>query len=198
VRPVDSEHQVPVLSARVSPPYDGNSSFVDVSAGLLGRAPIEPDSYDAEVRATGYTTETRSVTVNAGQWTDLGQIAMTRTAGTDMPRIAEVCASPAAVIGQTVDVDVTGLGFFPGPGLEVTSSDADVTIDSFVFQNWSSITATVSVAPGAPPGLSYYDLRVDNPDGDAETGHIVTVTEVPMFGDGFGSGDLSGWSSHVP
>lgn len=200
VHPMDSEHPVPIVDARISGPFsEGDSGYVDVAAGAVGRTPVEPDTYEVDITAPGYpTTVVQNVTVTAGQWTDLGTITMTRAGGA-MNGIQKLCASPAAEIGRTVEVNVTGIGFFPGDDLLVRSFDPKITVDDFTYQDWSTITATVTVAPDAEPGLSYNDLQVVNPDGNSDSGNMLRMPLNPMvFDDGFESGDLSNWSSVVP
>lgn len=196
LRPLDDVESVPINGARIQDPvFEGNSAFFDVANGLLGRAPIEPDTFDTDISAPGHATVTRTVTVSPGTWTDLGDLVLTRTG--DMPDPDEVCGSPAAEIGRTKEIDITGRGFFPGAALEVTTTDPDITIDTFTFENWSTIRATVTVAPSATPGLSS-SLKVTNPDGGYDIGALLRMYEVPVFADGFESGDVATWSSSTP
>jgi hypothetical protein len=196
LRPLDDVEGVPIYGARIRDPvFEGGSSYVDIGNGVLGRAPIEPDTFTTEITAPGHDSITRPVTVSAGSWFDMGDVVMTRTG--DMPDPNEVCASPAAIIGKTVEIDVTGVGFFPGDTLELTCSDGDVTIESFAYQNWSTISATVTVASGATQARSGC-LRVTNPDGNFDFGDLLKMPPQPeIFADGFESGSTSGWSISV-
>lgn len=196
-RPLDSIENVPIANARIADPSQGLNGYFDTSSGFLGRAPIDPDTYDIDITASGHATESRRVNVNAGAWTNLGDIVMTRTGVMPDPR--DVCASPAGDIGETVTIDVTGSGFFPGPGLGLTTTDPNVTIEDWTYLDWSRISATVTVDPGATPGFGSNTLRVTNPDGEWDTGGMLRMPPgVGLFDDGFEAGTAENWSGAQP
>ena len=199
-RALDDIELVPIRSAWIADPNQGNSDYIDVQNGVIGRAPVASDpidNYDVDITAPGHDTEMRNVTITPGAWTDLGDIIMTRT-GT-MPDSDEICASPAAEIGRTVVMNVTGRGFFPGEGLLLETTDPDLTIESWSYLNWSTISATVTLASTALPGFGSNKLKVTLPDGQPEWGNMVrTEPGIQIFDDGFESGDPSAWSSSVP
>lgn len=195
-RVLDDIELVPIRNARIADPNQGNSDYIDVKDGYVGRAPVELDptsNYDIDITAPGHATEMRNVNITAGVWTDLGNITMTRT-GT-MPDSDEICASPAADIGRTVTMNVTGRGFFPGEDLLLETTDPNLTIDSWSYLNWSTISATVTLAPTALPGWGSNKLKVTLPDGQTEWGNMVrTAPGAEIFDDGVEFGTTARWS----
>jgi len=195
LRPLDSVEWVPIHAASIYEPFlEGNSSYVDARNGVLGRAPLHPGSVNFDLRAPSHESQRLNAEVTVGAWTDLGDVVMTRTG--DMPNPVEVCVSPPILVGHTLEVEVHGRGFFPGAGLNVTISDPDITLNSFAFTDWATIDATVTVTPGATPGLKYHPVQVTNPDGNFNfTGGHIMVLDPTIFADGFESGNTSRWTS---
>lgn len=198
LRPLDDRELAPIYKARIRHPIQqGATGFFDWEAAALGRTPMEPGVYEIEITAPGHETVTLDVTVTPGAWTDLGDLVMTRVG--DMPRPTRICAAPAARIGRTTRIEVTGLGFLEGEDLLLKSFNPDYVVEDFEFESWVRLRATVTVRPEALPRLTN-GLDVVNGDGQSSVfgDRIVLLPPEELFADGFESGDTSAWSSMVP
>gem|GEM_PF-1206202 len=93
----------------------------------------------------------------------------------------------SAVAGATVFVTVNGTGFQPGATLSLENGQGPAPdITDVVVVDDSTLTATLSFKQGGPPRDRPWDVRVTNPDGQADvllagftvtTGTTATVTE---------------------
>lgn len=77
--------------------------------------------------------------------------------------------SPGSInAGQTIAaVTITGAGFVPGATLTFVSGTGPgpVAVGATVGGGGTTLTATVSVSQGGPPGIREWNVRVTNPDG---------------------------------
>jgi hypothetical protein len=155
LRPLDALEGIPVNGAQL----DGGDAqsagatygFVDVSAGFLGVGPFEEGDQEVNLRAGlgGYLSQTLSATVIAGEWTDLGDLEMSRTGDYQSP--LRVGVSMAGVIGSTVEVLIHGLGFCPGSEVR-NNFPQPFSIESYSWVDWSTISATVTAPTDMDPG----------------------------------------------
>lgn len=96
----------------------------------------------------------------------------------ETPGVAEADPASLAAGAQGEAVAIYGSEFLPGASVAVSGDG--VSVDGVEWVSGTRLTATVSAAPGAPPGPR--DVTVTNLDGGAGTGPaILTVT-----GDGGG------------
>ena len=170
VRPLDNIEGVPIRNARIDINV-GADNYVDIAGGILGRAPLQPADRDVDVTAFGYDDRTFPVTITSGNWTSLGDQTMVRTG--DFAGPLDVCTSPAVVAAETSVVQVHGQSFLPGATVESTNSD--FTIVDYTWVDWATFDVTVSVAPSAQTGFSGLVVKVINPDGEDDWGHMYVL-----------------------
>lgn len=144
---------------------------LDIQSGTYGCGPLTAQTYTISVFASEYTPVDLNASVVNGAWTDLGDIPLTRIGSYQIPVM--VMASPGLIAGTTMDIQVHGRAF--RDGLALTINDPAITINSFSFQDWSTVNANVTISPSATAGLDFNVVTVTNDDGQSASGNLVIL-----------------------
>lgn len=168
LRPIDDIADIPVAGVTEGNLTSyGEDGFIDVQNGSFGRGPLEPGLYEIELLSPGYDTVTRSATVNPGLWADLGDITMNRTGDLAPPRW--ICAEPAVVGTEVTTLTIHGRSFHPDA---VATLFPGYTIQSYTWQDWSSIEATLRRDVFSPDTGASNAINIMNPDGSDDYGYL--------------------------
>jgi len=160
LRPVDSIDGLPIPNINGWLVLgEGAAAFIDTENGIFANAPLEGGSYTEDLGAPGYDSVTLNFDIVSGQWTDLGDVPMTRTG--DLYGPYTICATPAAISNETTTLTLHGQYFEPGVVLDTVIPEF-----SIVDYTWLSpykIEVTVTVGHYDDPYREYNAIRVTNP-----------------------------------
>ncbi|MFN7971295.1 MAG: putative Ig domain-containing protein [Acidobacteriota bacterium] len=175
--PVDSVTGVPLsASLSIAQPGEGTGAALDLANGVFGVAPMFPGAYDITVHSIGYRDVQMAVSINPGQWTDLGVLRMDRTGPYNHPYSLAVI--PPLVPGSTMDVRVLGYGYMQGA--VVASGWPTIVVNSFSYNSQSEVVANLTIDASVGAGGFFSPVGVMNPDGQGGGGALGVVVAPHM------------------
>jgi len=92
-----------------------------------------------------------------------------------LTRLTPVSGAPL----QTLHVGFTGDNFFTGA--TTVNVGAGITVNNFVVHRRDSLTATITIAANATPGLHQFSVSTASPGGGVSAGVIFTVMPTPIL-----------------
>jgi len=93
----------------------------------------------------------------------------------ELTRITPVSGAPL----QTLHVGFTGENFFTGA--TTVNVGAEITVNNLVVHRRDSLTATMTIAANATPGLRQFSVTNASPGGGVSAGAIFTVMPTPIL-----------------
>lgn len=146
-------------------PQSGERTRIDEEAGTIAIGLLAPGSYTLDVGPSLSDTRSIAVTVTAGRWTGLGDLAFDLLAPPVMSTIG-TCVSPPVVRGtrQVTQVHVRNVR----PGCTVEFTDPAITVHGSAYRSWSVMDVDLTAPAGLREGLAG-SVRV------TDTGGTVTM-----------------------
>jgi len=155
-----------VSSLEVGPNITVSNLVVHSSDSMTASLLIEAE---ANAGARAFTV------INNGGFASNSETFTVRNPGPVLTRITPVSGAPL----QTLHVGFTGENFFPGA--TTVNVGAGITVNNIVVHRRDSLTATITIAANATPGLHQFSVANAGPGGGVSAGAIFTVMPTPIL-----------------